>query len=200
MPPSDPTTHPRGKLIVVAGPSGAGKGTLLDPLVAERPGLVKSVSATTRPPRPGEEDGVQYFFVDEATFKAMIDGGELLEWAVFADHYYGTPLAPIEAHLAAGRSVVLEIEVQGARQIKARFNKAGSDPVPMIFIAPPSLEVLANRLRHRQTETEAELAKRLKAAEAELKETGWFDVVIVNDDLDTARKTFIDAMDRLLRA
>ncbi|MEZ4574797.1 MAG: hypothetical protein R2857_07770 [Vampirovibrionales bacterium] len=153
MPPSDPTTHPRGKLTVVAGPSGAGKGTLLDPLVAERPDLVKSVSATTRP-RPGEEDGVQYFSSTRPPsshdrWRRAIGMGR------FCRPLLRHTLAPIEAHLAAGRSVVLEIEVQGARQIKARFNKAGSDPVPMIFIAPPSLEVLANRLRHRQTETEA---------------------------------------------
>ena len=171
-----------GKLFVLAGPSGVGKGTIVRELVSRDPeGLSLSVSVTTRAPRPAEVDGVDYFFVDDDAFDRMIRAGELLEWAEIVGHRSGTPRGFVDDRLAAGRDVVLEIDVVGASQIRDRV--PGS---VLIFVAPPSMEELERRLRGRGTETEERIRVRLETAEWELEQRGWFDHVIVNDDLERA--------------
>jgi guanylate kinase len=173
----------RGRLIVVAGPSGVGKGSVVHRLVArDRDRLVRSVSATTRPPRVLEVEGVDYRFVDDLTFDQLIADDALLEWAeVFHGRRYGTPRATVDEHLEAGRDVVLEIDVQGAAQVKERAPDA-----LLVLLAPPSLGDLEARLRGRGTEDDASIAERLEAAERELQQASWFDHVVVNDDLERA--------------
>jgi guanylate kinase len=173
----------RGRLIVIAGPSGVGKGSVVHRLVARDPDrLVRSVSATTRPPRVLEVEGVDYRFVDDRTFDGLIADDALLEWAeVFHRRRYGTPRATVDEHLEAGRDVVLEIDVQGAAQVKERAPEA-----LLVLLAPPSLGDLEARLRGRGTEDDASMAERLEAAERELQQASWFDHVVVNDDLERA--------------
>jgi guanylate kinase len=171
-----------GRLFVLAGPSGVGKGSIVRRLVAQDPeGLSLSVSVTTRAPRPGEVDGVDYFFVDDDAFDRMIDAGELLEWAEIVGHRSGTPSGFVEGRLAEGRDVLLEIDVVGASQVRERV--PGS---VLIFIAPPSMEELQRRLRGRATETEERIKIRLEKAAWEMEQREWFDHVVVNDQLDPA--------------
>lgn len=159
-----------------------GKGTIVRDLVSRDPeGLSLSVSVTTRAPRPAEVDGVDYFFVDDDAFDRMIRAGELLEWAEIVGHRSGTPRGFVEDRLAAGRDVVLEIDVVGASQIRDRV--PGS---VLIFVEPPSMEELERRLRGRGTETEDRIRLRLETAGWELEQRGWFDHAIVNDDLERA--------------
>ena len=150
-----------------------------------------SVSATTRAPRDGEVDGIQYYFVSEDEFLRMIDAGELLEWARFSGNYYGTPRASVEKHIASGEQVILEIEIQGARQVKEQFPEAH-----LVFIEPPSLEVLEQRLRGRGTETEEAIQARLETARIELAGVGEYDFRLVNDDLDLASRQLIAYIER----
>jgi guanylate kinase len=150
-------------------------------LVARDPTISLSVSVTTRPPRPGEVDGVDYFFVDEDGFGRMVDAGELLEWAEIVGHRSGTPRGFVEDRLAEGRDVLLEIDVVGASQVRERVPGA-----ILIFIEPPSLEELERRLRGRGTETEEAIRLRLETAAWELGQRSWFDHVVVNDDLRRA--------------
>jgi len=171
-----------GKLFVLAGPSGVGKGSIVRELVARDPeGLSLSVSVTTRAPRPGEVDGVDYFFLDGDAFERMIRAGELLEWAEIVGHRSGTPRGFVEDRLAAGKDVVLEIDVVGASQVRERV--PGS---VLIYIEPPSMEELERRLRGRGTETEERIRLRLETAAWELEQRDWFDHVVVNDDLKRA--------------
>jgi guanylate kinase len=171
-----------GKLFVLAGPSGVGKGSIVRELVARDPeGLSLSVSVTTRAPRPGEVDGVDYFFLDDDAFDRMIRAGELLESAEIVGHRSGTPRGFVEDRLAAGRDVILEIDVVGASQIRERVQ--GS---VLIFIEPPSMEELERRLRGRGTETEERIRLRLETAAWEMEQRGWFDHVVVNDELERA--------------
>jgi guanylate kinase len=170
-----------GKLIVITGPSGVGKGTLVRLLLAQHPGLVLSISATTRPPRSGEIDGKDYFFVSRETFTDMIALEQFLEWAEYAGNYYGTPRAPVEKSLREGQSIILEIEVQGARQIKTTFPEA-----LRVFILPPSLGELERRLIDRAKDTEDVIERRLQKAQEELAVSGEFDYQIVNNDLESA--------------
>ena len=169
----------RGLLVVIAGPSGVGKGTVHRRLRELAPDVRLSVSATTRAPRPGERDGHDYHFVDREAFERMARDGELLEWASYAGNLYGTPRSAVEAEVAAGRVVLLEIEVQGARQIKERVPDA-----LLVFVAPPSLEELERRLAGRGTEEAAVVARRLEVARRELEARDDFDHVVVNDDVD----------------
>jgi guanylate kinase len=150
-------------------------------LVAKDPSLSLSVSVTTRPPRPGEVDGVDYFFVDEDAFARMVEAGELLEWAEIVGHRSGTPKGFVEDRLGEGRDVILEIDVVGASQVRERV--PGS---VLIFLEPPSLEELERRLRGRGTETEEAIRRRLQTAAWELEQRSWFDHVVVNDDLARA--------------
>ncbi|MGO5028632.1 guanylate kinase [Candidatus Agathobaculum pullicola] len=171
----------KGTLYVFTGPSGAGKGTLLSRLQEQDDRLFYSISATTRTPRPGETDGVQYYFLSKAEFEEKIAQNAFLEHARYVDNYYGTLEAPVNEKLEQGFDVVLEIEVQGAMQVHEKRPDA-----VMVFIAPPSFEELAARLRGRGTEDEEKVLKRLETAKEELKHQNEFDYVVVNDELDRA--------------
>lgn len=176
------TAQVSARLTVLAGPTAVGKGTVSADIRARHPEIWLSVSATTRAPRPGEIDGVHYFFVDEARFDEMVERGELLEWAVVhGAHRYGTPRAAVEERLAAGRPVLLEIDLQGARQVKTSMPGAH-----FVFLAPPSWDELVRRLVGRGTEGESERERRLETARVELAAESEFDLVIVNDDVTRA--------------
>jgi guanylate kinase len=166
-------------LLVVAGPSGVGKGTIVARLRERFPGLWESVSCTTRPRRSTEVDGVDYQFLTRAEFEALRDAGGFLEWFPVFDDLYGTPRAPVEEHLAAGDDVLLEIDVQGALRVETLVPEA-----VLVFVAPPSLDELRRRLTERGTESPASLDRRLAEAEGELAQAKEFDHVVVNDDLD----------------
>lgn len=172
----------RGLLLVVSGPSGVGKGTLLGRLLEHRQDCVFSVSATTRPPRPGEVDGQHYYFLDTKVFSDWVEEGRFLEWNKVFDRFYGTPLDPVEKHLSEGTHVILDIDVQGGVQVIESRPDAVS-----VFIAPPSLETLAERLQGRGTESEEEIRLRLLTARSELKSMHHYQYVLVNDDLESAR-------------
>ena len=174
----------RGLLVVVSAGSGAGKSTLCRMLLKRRKNLVFSISATTRLLRPGEKDGKDYFFVTEAAFQAMRKRGELAEWAkVHGQDYYGTPKAFLERMLAKGKDVLLDIDVQGARQVKRRYPDA-----VLIFITTPTFAEMARRLRSRSSETEAQVRQRLADARHELKYKGFYDYNVVNDRIPLALK------------
>ncbi len=169
-------------LTVLSGPTAVGKGTVVTALALNHPEIFVSVSATTRPPRPGEVDGVHYLFVSEADFDALIAGGELLEWAVVHGvHRYGTPRAPVLAALAGGRPALLEIDLQGARQVRAAWPDAR-----FVFLAPPSWDELVRRLVGRGTESAAQQERRLTTARAELASAREFGHVIVNGEVGQA--------------
>lgn len=170
-----------GLLIVISGPSGAGKGTICQALCRQIDNLGLSISATTRLPRTGEEDGAHYFFVSSEKFQEMIARDELLEWARVYRDYYGTPRGPVARSLASGQDVILEIDVQGALQVKERAPEA-----VLIFIYPPSFEELERRLRLRGTDSEEHIAGRLEWAKAELRAVLKYDYVVVNDRIETA--------------
>jgi guanylate kinase len=170
-----------GKLIVLTGPSGVGKGTLVKSLLQRHPELFLSVSVTTRSPRPGEIDGVSYSFIDRPRFERMVANGELLEWAEFAGNYYGTPRSAVEEKIRQGHWVILEIELEGARQIRKNFPEA-----LRIFILPPSLPELEHRIRHRGQDSEAAIVRRLDRALEEIAAADEFDIQIINDDFDKA--------------
>jgi len=170
-----------GKLIVLTGPSGVGKGTLLRSLLQRHPELYLSVSATTRAPRSGEVDGQDYFFLTRPKFERMVANGEFLEWAEFAGNLYGTPRAAVEEQITQGQWVILEIELEGARQIRNSFPDAFR-----IFILPPSISELEYRIRNRGKDTEEAIVRRMQRAQAEIDAANEFDLQIVNDDFDKA--------------
>lgn len=179
------------RLVVLAGPTAVGKGTVSAYIREHYPDVLLSVSATTRTPRPGEIDGVHYFFVDDAEFDRRIEHGELLEWAVVHNSYrYGTPRPPIEAALAAGRRVLLEIDLQGARQVRATMPDA-----LLVFLLPPSWEELVRRLIGRGTESSEEQQRRLDTAKVELGAQDEFDVRVVNTDVGVAARQVVALMD-----
>ena len=171
----------KGTLLVLSGPSGVGKSTVLRKMMDGRDDMAFSVSATTRAPRPGEEEGKDYFFVTRERFDEMVERGELLEHAEFVGNCYGTPRSQVEQRLEAGITVVLDIEVQGAAQVKALMPEALT-----VFLAPPSLEALEQRLRGRGTETEEKIRSRLETARKELLLAPTYDFTVVNDDPDRA--------------
>ena len=173
----------KGKLIVISGPSGAGKSTVVFKAIEGREDVCFSTSVTTRKPRPGEVDGREYFFVDPDRFKEMVENDELLEHAEYVANSYGTPRAYVEEKLEAGLNVLLDIEVQGARQIHEKKPDA-----VMIFIVPPSLEELEKRLKGRGTDTERAIEARLIRARQEYQEADFYDYLIINDDADKAAK------------
>ena len=171
----------KGLLIVFSGPSGCGKGTLVAKLLAERDDTVLSVSVTTRAPRPGEIDGVHYYFITREQFEKMIADGQLLEYAEYSGNFYGTPKAAVDEHINAGRNVILEIEVQGAMQVMER-----ADDYVSIFLDVPSMEVLEARLRGRGTEEEARIQARMEAAEHEMSLRDRYQYIVMNDEVDLA--------------
>ena len=180
------TDSRHGRLIVLCGPAGVGKGTVLGRVREQHPQIWLSVSATTRKPRPGEVDGVNYFFMTEQEFLAKEDAGEFLETAdVFGLAHYGTPVKPVVEHLEQNIPVILEIDIQGARSVKQRAGELGLD-VMTVFIAPPSFEELERLLVGRGTETPEQQAKRLETAKIELAAEPEFDKVIVNNVVDDA--------------
>ncbi len=171
----------RGLLIVLSGPSGVGKGTVCSALRKMQPDLVYSVSATTRLPREGEVDGVNYFFKTREQFQSMIERDELLEWAEYVGNYYGTPLHFVEKTLNEGKDIILEIEVQGALKVKQKFSEG-----VFIFLMPPSLHELKHRIKHRGTESEEMIRCRMDAALEELKMMENYDYAVVNDRIENA--------------
>jgi len=173
----------KGALFVISGPSGVGKGALVSKLRANHPEIKLSVSATTRNPRPGEINGVHYFFLTKEDFKNRIELGEFLEWAEFSGNFYGTNKKFVEKMLEEGQSIILEIDVQGAIQVKSQLKDA-----VLIFIEPPSFEELKSRLVKRSTESDEEIQKRLSAVKRELEQKNEFNYIIVNDNLDIALK------------
>ena len=196
-----PVTFPlarRGLLFVLSSPSGAGKSTIARKLLAADDGLEMSVSATTRPMRPGEVDGVDYHFVDLERFRAMVGGGEFLEWAHVFGHRYGTPRAPVDAILSRGRDVLFDIDWQGAQQL---YQQAGGDVV-RVFILPPSIEELHRRLAGRATDAPEVVEARMSRAASEIAHWDGYDYVLVNDDIERcfAEVKTILAAERLKRS
>jgi guanylate kinase len=181
----------RGRLFVVTGPSGVGKGTLIKKLLDRVPDLELSVSATTRPPRPGERDGADYHFLSEQEFDRLLAEGGFMEHASYSGHRYGTLVSEVEPRLERGAGVVLEIELQGARQIRARMPDA-----VLVFVAPPNPEALRERLEKRGTDSEEEIERRLQVASEELAAQSEFRHVILNDDLERA----VDELAALVQA
>lgn len=171
----------KGLLLVFSGPSGAGKGTICRAVKQKNPSLRLSISATTRPPRKGEVDGVDYFFLKEKEFKKMIEGGRLLEWAEVYGNYYGTPVDFVQAELDRGNDVILEIDTQGALQVKKKFPEA-----VLIFIAPPSRSELISRLESRGTDSAGEIQKRLSCTTVEMGLANRYDYIVINDDIEQA--------------
>ena len=186
------SSGPQSRLVVLAGPTAVGKGTVATYIRENFPNVSLSVSATTRAPRPGEVEGVSYYFVDDAEFERMVAAGEFLEWAVVHNHHrYGTPRAPIDAAIAAGNGVLLEIDIQGARQVRTAMPEAR-----LVFLLPPTWGELVRRLIGRATETEDEQARRLKTAEVELAAQNEFDFLVVNNDVEAAASEVVDLMNR----
>ena len=171
----------RGMLIVVSSPSGGGKGTLIDRVLQTVPDVSYSVSYTTRPPRAGEQNGREYFFVPTADFEEMIRQGEFLEWANVYGHLYGTSSSQVERERAAGRDIILEIDVQGAESVRGLIDDAVT-----VFILPPSFELLRNRLVARGTDSPEDLERRLSGAPAEVEQYRHFQYLILNDDINRA--------------
>ena len=184
----------RGRLIVVSGPSGAGKSTLIKASLEAVPDLAYSVSATTRSPRPGEEDGSDYIFLTREEFERWISEGRFLEWAEYSGNLYGTPEQKVEEFMDAGKSVILEIELQGARQVK----KKRPDAV-MVFVRAPSLEETRRRLTGRATETEEAMESRLATAVGEVAALEEFDHEVVNGDRERAMSDMVEKMESIVR-
>ena len=173
----------KGVLLIVSGPSGAGKGTICSEYMKRRPETFLSISATSRVPRPGDEEGVTYFFKTKEQFSKMIENNELFEYAQFCGNFYGTPKAPVLSAIESGRDVILEIEVQGALQVKEKLPEA-----VLVFVLPPSPEVLRERLTGRNTESIEAVNKRIGEAEREISNSPRYDYIIVNDSLPEATK------------
>ena len=181
----------KGKLVVISGPSGTGKGTVIGKILESRANYVFSVSATTRKPRPGEKDGISYHFISHDKFREMIENNEFLEYAGYVGEYYGTPAKPINEYIESGKTVILDIEVQGAGQVMIKKPDAIT-----IFIVAPDLNELENRLRGRGTDPEEKLLARLNRAKLELEEKCHYDHVVINDNASRAAQEIINIIER----
>ena len=173
------------KLYVISGSSGVGKGTVIKHFLAKHPDFILSTSYTTRTKREGEQEGVNYFYTTKEDFKKCIENNEFIEWAEFSENFYGTKRKFVEEILSTNKNIILEIDTQGALQIKKKMPNS-----VLIFIAPPSYQDLEFRLRNRNTETEEAIAKRLEFVKLEIENSKFFDYIIVNDQLDLAIKEF----------
>lgn len=178
-----------GLLVVLSGPSGAGKDTVLRRLLEVNSNVTLSISATTRPPREGEENGKDYYFLSKSEFVQMISKNDMLEHAQYCDNFYGTPRGPVQEWMQKGRDVILEIEVQGGEQVRSKNPDSVS-----IFILPPSMKVLSHRLYSRNTETEEIVEKRLATAREEIKQAVNYDYVVINDDLEDCVRDICDIL------
>ena len=178
-----------GKLIVIAGPSGVGKGTIIKKLLADDANLALSVSATTRPKREGEINGREYYFLSKNDFLSRVKSGDFAEYAEYAGNYYGTLFSTIDEKLAEGKYLILEIEVKGAMQIREKYPDA-----KLIFIMPPNLAELKNRLKNRNTEDEETIKLRLAQVDREIAQAKNFDIKIINDNLEIATLAVIEAI------
>ena len=180
----------KGKLVIISAPSGTGKGTVINELLKLRPDYNFSVSSTTRKPRPGEVDGVAYYFVSHEKFIKMIDNNEFLEHAQFVGEHYGTPMKPINEYINSGQTVILDIEVQGAKQVMSKDIDAIT-----IFLVAPSMEELENRLRGRGTDSDDKLIARLEQARSELNEKEHYDYIVVNDNAIRAAEEILSIIE-----
>lgn len=180
-----------GYLLILSGPSGSGKDTIINEIVKRDEKTVVSISMTTRKPRPGEVDGVNYYFVTKEQFEENIKNDQMLEWAQYGDNYYGTPKAPVFKWISEGKTVILEIEVQGADKIRSQYPE-----VRTMFLMPPSIHVLRERLSGRQTESEEEVNKRIEIAKKEIGRANDYDYIIVNNRLEDAIE---DALEIIFR-
>ncbi len=181
----------RGRLIVISGPSGVGKGTLCKKLLHGLPHVCLSISATTRSKRPGEVHGQSYFFLTRGEFERIVQSGDMLEYAEYNDCYYGTPRFYVEKQLEGGKDVLLEIETQGALEVKRQF----PDEARLIFLVPPSMSILRERLAGRGTNTKADIDSRMRIAEKEMAVREQFDVCIVNDELTSCYQAALEAIE-----
>jgi len=182
----------KGKLVVISAPSGTGKGTVIGELLKQRPDFVFSVSATTRKPRPGEKDGVAYLFISHDKFRDMISNDEFLEYAEYIGEFYGTPSGPIKACVDSGDTIILDIEVQGAKQVMKKVTDAVT-----IFIVAPNMNELESRLRGRGTDSEEKLLARLKRAELEMEERYHYDHIVVNDSASRAAQEILNIIEEV---
>ena len=173
----------KGLLIVISGPSGAGKGTVCKALLKDVPELKLSISTTTRKPRPGEVNGINYNFIEKEQFKIMMQKKEFLEYAMVYDNYYGTPKEKVMDELQQGNDIILEIDIQGALKVKSEFPEG-----VFIFVMPPSMEELKNRITKRGTETQEELTKRFQASYEEINYVSKYNYIVINDEIDKAVK------------
>ena len=181
----------KGKLVVISAPSGTGKGTVINKLLKLQPDFAFSVSATTRKPRPGETDGTDYFFISKERFKEMIENNEFLEYAEYVGEFYGTPVKPIKENINSGKTVILDIEVQGALQVMEKDIKAIA-----IFLIPPDMEELEKRLRGRGTDSDEKVTSRLERAKQELQEKHHYDHVVINDNSTHAAKEILSLINK----
>ena len=184
----------KGVLVLFSGPSGVGKDTVLEIVLAKDTSLQKSISLTTRGIRENEIDGKDYYFISVPEFEKMIDNNEVLEFARYGQNLYGTPKAPVDKWLSEGKTVILKIEVQGASNIKKLYPESVG-----IFIMPPSMEVLEQRLRSRGTENETDIQKRLEIAQNEIGHSKDYDYLVVNDDLEKASENVLEILHKLYK-